>query len=181
MAAAIILVVFAFLIIICTPKAAVSAPMPGITGGTYRNTGSTASPTWVEATSVLSTTGFSDDWDFAEAGKRTTRAKLYDKTRAELGGTLHVLADPAAADYVAFFAASQGNTAVDLMVLNGKVTVEGAIGVRAAFKMKRTESQDPDGIIYNDFECKPYMGGATPVTPSTVIMGATSTAGFTTI
>jgi hypothetical protein len=179
---ALIAFVLVALIVICAPKAAASAPMPGIIAGAYRNTGTGGSPTWVEMTSVIGATGFTEEWDFGDASKRSTRAKLYDKTQVELGGSLKVLADPAAADYVALYTASQsGSASIDLMVINGKVTIEGAIGVRAAYKVKRTEGQDAGNILYDDFECKPYMGGASPVTPSTVIMGSASAASFTTL
>lgn len=182
MLTALIAFIFVVLIVICSPKAAVSAPMPGIIAGAYRNTGSTSSPTWVEMTSVHGVTGFTEEWDFGDASKRVTRAKLYDKTQCEVGGSLKVLADPAAADYVALYSASQsGALAIDLMVINAKSTIEGAIGVRAAYKCKRSEGQDAGSILYDDFECKPYMGGATPVTPSTVIMGGSSAAAFTTL
>lgn len=162
--------------------AAVSAPMPGIAAGAYRNTGTTGSPTWTEMTSVLSASGFADNWDFDNASKRATLAKLYDKTQVDLNGTLRVLADPAATDYAALYAASQIRTAiVDLMVLNGKVTIEGAIGVRAGYKLKRTQSQGEGDVIYDEFECFAHMSGASPVTPSTVVMGASSAPTFTTL
>lgn len=162
--------------------AATSAPMPGAIAGAYRNTGSEGSPTWVDMTSVAGTTGFGDDWEFGDASKRASRAKLYEKTQVELGGTLRVLADPAAADYAALIAASASPTAVmDLMVLNGKVTVEGACGVRAGYKIKRLGNQEMNGVIYDEFECKPHMSGANPVTPRTVVMGASSSPTFTTV
>lgn len=161
--------------------AAVSAPMPGIIAGGYRNTGSTGTPTWTEMTSVLGG-DIGDGWEFGDSSKRATRGKLFTKTQIDLTSTLNVLADPAAADYVALYAASQSPTAfLDLMLLNGKVTIEGAIGIRAGFQLKRSENQDAGGIIYNQFECKPHMSGATPVTPSTVVMGASSAPAFTTL
>lgn len=162
--------------------AAISAPMPGAIAGAYRNTGSTGTPTWTEMTSVAGATGFGDDWEFADASKRSTRAKLYDKTQAEVGGTLRVLADPAATDYAALIAASASpSSVIDMMILHGKVTVEGSPGVRAGYKIKRLGNQEMGGVIYDEFECKAHMSGATPVTPSTVLMGASSAPTFTTL
>ena len=180
--AATLAIVALFLIIICAPKAATSAPMPGATAGGYRNTGTGGSPTWTEMTSINSVTGFGDDWEFGDASTRQTRAKLYDKTQVELGGTIRMLANPAAADYAAMIAASASpaNT-IDLMILHGKVTVEGVPGVRACYKVKRLGNQEINGIIFDEFECKPYMAGASPVTPSTVVMGSGSAPTLTTL
>lgn len=162
--------------------AAVAAPMPGAIAGAYRNTGSEGTPTWAEMTSVAGTTGFGDDWEFGDASKRSTRAKLYEKTQIEVGGTLRVLADPAAADYAALIAASASPSSfIDLMVLNGKVTIEGACGVRAGYKVKRLGNQEMNGIIYDEFECKAHMSGASAVTPRTVVMGAASSPTFTSL
>ena len=180
--AATLAIVALFLIIICTPKAASSAPMPGATAGGYRNTGTAGSPTWAEMTSINSVAGFGDDWEFGDASTRATRAKLYDKTQVELGGTIRMLANPAATDYVAMLAASQSpSTVIDLMILHGKVTVEGAPGVRAGYKVKRIGNQEINGIIFDEFECKPHMSGASPVSPATVVMGSGSSPTLTTV
>lgn len=159
--------------------AAVSAPQPGAIAGAYRNTGTRDSPTWAEMTSV-SGGDLGDNWDFGEASTRASGAKAFDKTMVDLTSTLQVLANPAATDYIALYSASQIRTGViDMMLLNAKISVEGAIGIRAAFKLKRSENQDMGGIISNTFELKPYIGGASPVTPKTVVMGASSAPTFT--
>lgn len=154
--------------------AASQQSLPGILGGAYRNTGTYGSPTWTEQTSVKSGTVAPAMWEFGDASKRKTRAKLYQKTQVDLSSSLMMHADPAAADYIAFFAAAQSPSVVlDLLLLNSKITTEGSTGLRAEFQVSmQAENQEIDGVIYDTFDLKP-VDSANGV-PSSVVMGTAS-------
>lgn len=154
--------------------AAASANKPGVGGVVYRNTGTYGSPSWTAQTFVKDVTP-SMPWDMAEAGSRATRAKTFMKTRADLTITIVMKADDADAGYLAFRAAANSPTSVlDLLVLDGLISVEGCHGWRGEFLVNLTAApQEIDGSIYDTFECKPTWT-SNAVGPSTVIMGASS-------
>lgn len=153
--------------------AATDQEMPGSVAGAYRNTGTYGSPTWTEITSAQGGE-IGDQWDFGDASKRVTRAKLYQKTQIDMASKLTLVANPAAADYVAFYGAAQSKTAsLDCLLLNGKISTEGAIGIRSEFQISRQkENQEMGGVIVNNFDLMPIA--TTNGVPSTVVMGAAS-------
>jgi hypothetical protein len=71
-------------------------------------------------------------------------------------------------------------TVLDLLVLNSKITTEGARGIRGEFLVSLTdEPQEIDGIVFSTFELKPtYSANGYP---KSVVMGASSTPTFSTI
>lgn len=154
--------------------AASALTLPGILGGCYRNTGTYGSPTWTEQTSVKSGSIGVAPWEFGDASARKTRAKLFQKTQVDLSSEVMMLASPAAADYIAFYGAAQSATSVlDLLLINAKITTEGAIGIRSEFQVALAkENQEIEGVIYDTFELKP-VATANGV-PSSVVMGAAS-------
>lgn len=158
--------------------AAASAVKPGIKGGLYRNTGTYGSPTWTEVGLVREAT-VSMPWDMSEAGARQTNSKLYGKTRVDPGITFDLRADDADTAYIAIFAAAVSqSTQLDLMALDGKITVEGAMGVRGKWIINQTGQAQPiDANIYTPFEAKPAW--SSDGYPTSVIMGAASTPAFT--
>lgn len=158
---------------------AVSANKPGIGGRLYRNTGSYGSPTWTHQDRVLSVTP-SMPWDYVEAGSRGTRAKLYMQARADLQIQIQVKADAADVGYQALrTAANVAGTVVDLLVLDGAITIEGALGWRGEFLVSLSGApQEADGSIYDTFDLKPTFT-TNAAGPSTVVMGAASAPTFT--
>lgn len=160
------------------PAVAAGAVKPGAAGRVYRNSGSYGSPTWVAVNLVKDATP-SMPWDMVEAGARETRAKLYAKARADLSVQLVVRADDADTGFNALAdAAVSPTTLLDLLVLDGLISVEGVRGFRAHWNVNLTgQPQDIDNVIYDTFELKPGWNSAGY--PSTVIMGATSTPAFT--
>ena len=151
--------------------AATQQNLPGAIAGAYQNTGSYATPTWTEMTSVKGGT-VGNVWGFGDSSKRATRAMLFDKTQVDLSSTLIVQADPAATDYVALYTAAHSPTSVmDLLLLNGKISVEGAIGIRSEFRVSlQAENQDMGVIIADTFDLKPT--DSSNGVPGTVVMGA---------
>lgn len=152
----------------------------GIGCGLYRNTGSYATPTWTVQTEVQSVTP-SSPWDWVEASSRASAAKLYGKSLVDIGYQVMMRADDLATDWEAFMAAHWSRTTVmDLLILNGLISVEGVRGVRAEFFCSLdTEPQEIAGSIISTFTLKPTM--STNGYPKSVIMGASSTPSFSAI
>jgi hypothetical protein len=154
--------------------AAASANKPGIGGRVYRNTGTYGSPTWTVQSYVHSVRP-SMAWGMVEAGNRATRAELFMKARAALTIEVMMKADDADAGYQAFRVAAMSPTAVlDLLILDGLISVEGVSGWRGEFLANLTSApQEIDGSIYDTFELRPTFT-LNAVGPSTVIMAASS-------
>lgn len=154
--------------------AEVSAFKPGIGARTYRNTGSYGSPTWTAQVEHKDVT-LAMPWDWVEAGTRATRAKLFGKARTDITVTIVCKADDEDADYENLInAAFLPTTVVDLLVLNGLISVEGVRGVRAEFLVNLdSEPQMIDDSIYPTFTLKPTF--TTNGYPGTVVMAASST------
>lgn len=158
--------------------AAVAGVKAGIAARAYRNTGSYASPTWTAADLVRDATP-AFPWDMVDASARSTRAKLYGKTQIDLSVQIVVRADDADTAYQAFVdAAFSPTTLIDMMILDGPVTAEGARGVRAHFNFSLSgQPQGAGDLIYATFELKP--GYSTDGVPKSVVMGASSSTTFT--
>lgn len=172
------LAALAVLIVVCAPKAAVSAVKPGILASVYRNTGSYGSPTWTRWDLVRSVSP-AIPWDMVDASIRGTRAKLWAKTQVDLVFSLEARADDADAAYVAFFdAAMSPSSVVDLLILDGRIATEGAMGVRAEFNVSfASQTQGPGDVVYTTFDLKPAW--TSNGYPNSVKMGAASTPSFT--
>ena len=152
----------------------------GIGCGVYRNTGTFGTPTFTLQTEVQSVTPTSP-WDWVEASSRASAAKLYGKSLMDLSFQIVMRADDLDAGWEAFMAAANSRTAVlDLLILNGLISVEGVRGFRAELLVScDTEPQDIGGSVMTTFTLKP-----TPTTngyPRTVIMGASSTPAYSAI
>ena len=155
-----------------------SQVMPGIKAAVYRNTGTYGSPTWTLIGLVRNVTP-SAKWKKSDASARQTRAELQEKTQIGITGQIEVRADPADADYQALFDAAMGDStdAIDLMILNGLLAVEGAKGVRLHANLDFAENHAIDGVIYTMFDYDPAWNA--DGYPSKVEVGATSTPTFT--
>lgn len=158
--------------------AATSAVKPGVNARVYRNTGTYGSPTWT-AVNLTKDGNVSAPWDMVEAGARETKAKLYGKTRIDIQIGLTVRADDLDAGYNALADAAMSQTTVmDMLILDGPITVEGARGFRAHFLVNESsQPQEIDGIIYDSFDLKPAW--SSEGYPSKVVMGASSSPTFT--
>ncbi len=92
-----------------------------------------------------------------DASIRGTPAKLFGKGQVDLAVSLEVRADDLDAGYQALWdAAMDQDTTIDLLILNGLVTVEGSLGIRAEFLVNMTgDTQGAGDLIYSTFELKP--------------------------
>jgi hypothetical protein len=126
-------------------------------GGTY------GSPTWANAASVLDA-AMNLAWDPAEASSRASRLKMFAKAMADLEVTAKVKVSDAA-DYDTLYGASIGDTALDLLVLDGPYTVEGSLGFRVYFQVfTKNQDQAASNVIYDEFTLKPSPGANAPKT-----------------
>jgi hypothetical protein len=171
-------VALAVLIILC-PRVATGGVKPGIAAVGYRNTGTYGSPTWAAASIIRDATP-AFPWDMVDASSRATRAKLYGKSQVDLGIQLVCRADDADTAYQAFVDAAFSATAIiDMLILDGPITREGARGVRAHWLFSLTgQPQGAGDMVYSTFDLKPGVDPSGNV-PASVSMGASSTPAFT--
>lgn len=153
--------------------AAASGVKVGIKCKVYRNTGTYGSPTWTEVTLIRDAT-MSCPWDLVDASSRAHRVKLFAKTMQDVTVNIVMRADDADAAAIAFYAASQEETVLDLLVLEGPISTEGSSGVRAHFVVNLANQDHGSGsVVYNTYDLKP--GYSSEGNPKYVVMGATST------
>ncbi len=160
--------------------AEVAAFKTGVGCGLYRNTATFGTPTFTIQTEVQSVTP-SSAWDWVEASSRASAAKLYGKSLVDISYQVVMRADDLATDWETFMAAHWSRTTVmDLLILNGLISVEGVRGVRAEFFCSLDgEPQDIGGSVMSTFTLKPTM--TTNGYPRSVIMGASSTPAYSAI
>lgn len=144
----------------------------------YRNTGTYGSPTWTEI-GLVKDASVSLKWNRADASARQTKAMLQAKTQAVITGSLTVRADDADAGYQALFDAAMAisDSAPDLLILDGPITVEGAKGFRLHANLDYEQDQSIGNVVYTVFSFDPAWN--TGGYPSFVEMGASSTPTFT--
>jgi hypothetical protein len=130
----------------------------------YRNTGTYASPTWVEVTNIGDVT-LSDSYEEANVTRRASGG--FSETEPTLRNlelsfqTFNIAAD---ADYLAFLDAHTGRTAIDIQVLDGDRTATGTRGVRAWFKVTSfTRNQSLSDVQTFDVVMKPSQSANAPV------------------
>lgn len=135
-------------------RAAASAVKLGINAKIYRNTGTYGSPTWT-AIDLTRDAQMNLPWDFGDASARATKVKLYAPTQIDFAISCVVRADDADAGYNALWDAAVGADALDLLILDGPITVEGTRGVRAHFTPSLTGmSQGAGDVEYGNFDLK---------------------------
>lgn len=150
-----------------------SAVKTGIKAAVYRNAGTYGSPTWTLIGLVRGVTP-NAKWNRSDASARQTKAVLQAKTQIAISGSIEVRADDADAGYQALFdaAMADSDSALDLLILDGLISVEGAKGVRAHMNLDFGQNQDIGGVIYTTFDYDPAWHSAGY--PSKVEMGASS-------
>lgn len=132
-----------------------SAIMVGGEAGLYRNTGTYAAPVWAEVVLARDVTP-GGGWDFVEASDRQTAIKLYAKTQLDKPHQVVMRADITEAEYASWVeCANKRKATFDLLILNQKRTVTGAVGFRGPFLISLTgEPQEIGGVIYSTFELR---------------------------
>jgi hypothetical protein len=130
----------------------------GIDGAVYRNSGTDGSPTWVEIDIIRDVSGAGAVWDMGDASSRASRAKLYKKTQADIRPQLVARADSADTGYQALYdAANSPAGTLDLLVLDGPLTEDGATGFRSYWNVNISTppTQGAGEIQYTTFELSP--------------------------
>ena len=150
----------------------------GIAGAVYRNAGTYGTPTWT-IIGLVRDVSPSMKWNRSDASARQTKAVLQAKTQVAISGQIVVRADDADAGYQALFDAAMtvSASALDMMILDGLVSVEGAKGVRAHMNLDFVQNQAIGDVIYTTFDYDPAWHSAGY--PSFVEMGAASAPTFT--
>lgn len=122
----------------------------------YRNTGNYNTPTWTAIDSVRDVQ-FDPTWDAADAFTRGSRVKEYAKILAEIGFTAVVQCSDTDAGYLALMDAhASSSTVLDLLMLDGSSTSNGAQGVRFdAGIFGASQDQSIGNVLYRDFDFKP--------------------------
>lgn len=147
----------------------------------YRNTGTYGSPTWTAITNVRDAQ-VAIPWDLVEASIRDTRVRLYHPTQIDFAVSLTVRCDDADAGYQALLGAAQEGTTIDMMILDGLVSVEGSAGVRSHFHVSMTgQPQGIGDVLYATFDLKPGFGldgSSAPAKPKYAVAGAASAMTF---
>lgn len=134
----------------------------GIQCKTYRNTATWDTPTWGEV-SILNDFMVDPQWDRAEALTRESRVKRGVSTMVGMQFTGKILVRRSDAHYLAFLAAFQAQTPLDLLILDGKNNVAGSEGVRLLFDViKFTDDQGPSNLRYRDFTIDPALSVNVP-------------------
>lgn len=175
-----LLLALVVLIVLSGQWAATAGAKVAIAGVVYRNTGTYGSPTWTACPLIRDVTP-NFPWDMVDASVRGSRAKLYAKTQIDLGAQVVMRADDADTDYNAWVDAAVSPTGkLDLLILDGPITAEGARGVRAEFVVgMSTQAQAIGDVVYSTFDLKPGVGTTITNYPATVKMGAASAPTFT--
>jgi hypothetical protein len=92
------------------------------------------------------------NWTTAPAGDRGQGVTASAKTRVNCNATGRLRVDDDDAGYQVFLAAALSRDAeLDLMILNGSQSSNGATGVRGLFQINRfDENQGADTVLYRD-------------------------------
>jgi hypothetical protein len=129
----------------------------------YRNTGTYATPTWVEMTNVKDLTlnleaAEADVTTRGNAGWRATIAALKDGSIE-----FEMVWDPADAGFTAIQDAYFNNTTVEFAVMDGDVTSTGTQGLRATMSItKLTRSEPLEQAITVSVTAKPTYSANAP-------------------
>jgi hypothetical protein len=156
--------------------AATDGVRTGIGCKMYRNTGSYGTPTWTEIGHVRDVSAGAP-WDLVDASIRAARVKVYAATQVDFAISAVVRKNDADAGYQALRAAADEGTALDLLVLDGAVTNEGARGFRAHFIPSLTgQDQAIGAVVYDTFDLKPSY--SVDGNPKYAVVGASSSVTF---
>lgn len=161
------------LVILIVCRAAAPGVKAGIAARVYRNTGTYGSPTWAAVNCVRDAQP-SSPWDMGDASSRATRAKLYGKTQIDLQVQLVCRADDADVGYGILVDLAVSPTGVlDMLILDGPLTAEGARGYRAHWLASLSgQPQGAGDLVFTTFDLKP--GFSSDGVPSAIAVGASS-------
>jgi hypothetical protein len=146
---------------------------PGVKCVAYRNTGTYGTPTWTPLTCIKDA-NVAKPWDLSEASVRATRVKLYAPAQVDFAVSITVKCDNVDTGYKALNAKTVDATVLDMLILDGPLTDEGAEGVRAHWHVSDTGQDQSIGVgaTYKTLDLKP--GFSTEGWPMAVAVGAAS-------
>lgn len=128
----------------------------GFQGEIYRNTASEVSPTW-SAVNLVGNAQVNPKYGEGDATARASNGVT--ETEPVLLGveiTGSIRKKNGDTNYAAFRAAFFARTALNLLVLDGKIATEGAQGVKGNFKVfDWSEDQSLNNVVFNSFTLKP--------------------------
>ena len=136
--------------------ATAAGPHLGINAVLYRNTGSFGSPVWA-ACQLIGNCTVSPKWDKGDASVRGNRLKRAAKTQMEITVTPKMRVDYNDTGFAAFWGAANADTVLNVLVLDGPLTTEGAFGYWLDVQVfANIENQDMSVVEYMEFELYPY-------------------------
>lgn len=144
----------------------------GIKAKCYYNTGTFASPTWVEVTLWRDLTMIQKP-DTADVKDRSTRASRKVPTTYTVGASGVMRTDVGSTVYQAFRTALLSGGIIDIMILTGVSTNNGEIGWRyEALVEDMTQDQAAANVMYDTLALSPHGESANPVQTVVVASGA---------
>ncbi len=138
-------------------------------------------PTW-STVGVIEDLMLDEDWLSGQGGDRAQGMEASAKTRAKCEITGRAREDETDANYQRLLAAFRSRTAeIDVMVLDGARTSNGAVGVRGLFQLHRfAQKQGPDDVLYRDMILRPAIISPGSATPFQSVLVTTGVPVFTT-
>lgn len=145
----------------------------GINCKVYRNTGSYGTPTWTAVDAFRDVT-LRYSWDEVEAPSRASKIKSVLKALGDYHATGEIKCSYTDAGYLAITAALNSQTSnIDLLILNGTSSTNGAEGVRLdALITTGDEDQGIGNALYRSVTMKQDAAGANGLKLVTVASGA---------
>lgn len=121
----------------------------------YTNDGTYAVPAWVEI-DLISDLAVAGAYDEGDSSARRAQVKTQEPTLLDLGLTGRVRVDHTDAGYNNLRDAFIAKETLDVLVLNGKHTINGSLGYRFDAKVfAMGEDQALANVIFNDLSIKP--------------------------
>lgn len=152
-------------------------PVAGVDCKLYYNSGTNASPTWVEITHAIDVAVPDFGVNQVEANARSSKFESFVNGLIKLGMTftyLHVRGTDTVR--AAMLAMVTGRTPKQFAAMDGDITHVGALGVKAFFNMEKfSQSQDLEGKLAWDGSLKPAYAieSAAKVEPAMFVVAGT--------
>ena len=130
----------------------------GYTAKLYRNSGSYASPTWVEVENIIDL-NFPHNFERLEAFTRGSGGVMEAEPGAmNLAFTFKIRSDESDTDFTALETAYEGRSLIDFMILDGSSSTNGSRGYRYEGKIfSFGEDQALGNILYRDVSVEPCI------------------------
>jgi hypothetical protein len=124
----------------------------------YYNTATWGSPSWTEV-SVIEGVEVESAYQTVDVILRDRRTVGKVKGAMGLTATVKMIADITDTVYLAFLAAHNAGTVLDVMILKGGSTTNGVSGYRFETQVhKASESQGANAVVMDEIELAPYPG-----------------------